>query len=61
MEIVKKFYDLEELRTEVFEGKISKAHIYNLVKKGKIPSICLGRRLLVPHSYVQSLFRIADK
>lgn len=58
MEKVKKFYDLEELHKDVFQGKISRAHIYNLVKNGEIPVIKLGRRFLVSHAFVDGLFNL---
>ena len=51
----KKFYELDELRVEVFQNKISRAHIYNMVKKGDIPAVKVGRRLLVPSWYVNKL------
>ena len=51
----KNFYDLDELREEVFQNKISKAHIYNLCGRGDIPTVRIGRRLLVPSWYVQKL------
>ncbi|WP_027937310.1 helix-turn-helix domain-containing protein [Anaeroarcus burkinensis] len=51
----KNFYDLDELREEVFQNKISKAHIYNLCSRGDIPAVRIGRRLLVPSRYVRQL------
>lgn len=49
------FYDLKELQEDVFQGKLSKPHIYNLVQRGEIPTISAGRRLLVPAWYVDKL------
>lgn len=51
------FYDLEELRTEVFDNRLSKAHIYNSVKRGEIETIKIGGRLLVPATWVNKLIR----
>lgn len=51
----KNFYDLDELREEVFQNKISKAHIYNLCGRGDIPTVRIGRRLLIPTWYVEKL------
>ena len=34
---------------------VSKSHIYNLVKLGRIPSFRLSRRIVVPASAVQAL------
>ena len=49
------FLDLEELRMEIFGGRVSKAHIYNCVKRGEIKTIRLGNRLLVPSWFVEQL------
>ena len=56
---VKKFYTLDELHSEIFQGKISKAHIYNLVARGEIKSIKFGTRILIPSTYVDGLFETA--
>ncbi|SFL43981.1 MerR family transcriptional regulator [Pelosinus propionicus] len=42
------FLDLEEVRMEVFSGKISRAYCYVLVKQGKIKAIRVGRKILIP-------------
>lgn len=55
MSDAKNFYDLDELRKEVFQGKISKAHIYNMANRGEIPTVKIGRRLLVPSWYIQKI------
>lgn len=52
------FYSLEELRNEIFNGKISKAAIYMAAKKGDIPTINIGRRILVPAEYVARITSI---
>lgn len=36
---------------------ISRAHAYNLCKAGKIKTLKLGRRILIPLSEVESLLR----
>ncbi|MEL7632752.1 hypothetical protein [Sporomusa sphaeroides] len=48
MEKNRNFWDLEEIRTEIFSGKISKAYCYVLAKTGKIRTIRIGRKILVP-------------
>ena len=55
MEKAKNFFDLDELREDVFQNKISKAHIYNLCSRGEIPAMKIGRRLLVPAWYVEQI------
>jgi len=52
------FYSLEELRTIIFDQKISKAAIYMAAKKGDIPTINVGRRILVPAEYVTRITSI---
>lgn len=49
------FLDLEQFRVDVLNGCVSKTHVYNCVKKGEIPSISIGGRLLIPMSYVDKL------
>ncbi len=51
----KKFYDLDELEKEVFQGKISRTLIYKMCKRGDIPTISIGKRLLVPAWWVNKL------
>lgn len=51
----KNFYDLDELGKDVFQNKVSKAHIYNQVAQGEIPSTKIGRRILVPAWWVNKL------
>lgn len=36
---------------------ISRAHAYNLAKAGKIKTLKLGRRILIPVSEVEALLR----
>jgi len=55
MEECRRFYDLEELRNLVFDGKISKAYIYVMVKEGKIDVRRFGRKILVPARSVEKL------
>jgi excisionase family DNA binding protein len=49
------FFDLEEIRNEVFSGKISKAYVYQLAKKGKIKTVRVGKRILVSASEAERL------
>ena len=48
----KKFYTLEELLTFI---PMSKAGLYKVVSEGKIPSIKIGRRVLIPAWWVEEL------
>ncbi|MPL69277.1 hypothetical protein SDC9_15014 [bioreactor metagenome] len=58
IEVKRNFYSLEELRTIVFNEKISKAAIYSAAKKGDIPTVNVGRRILVPAEYVARIISI---
>lgn len=55
------FLDLEQLRIEVFNGCVSKTHIYNCVKRGEIPSVSIGGRLLVPMTYVNDIMSKTER
>lgn len=55
MERKRNFFDLEEVRNSVFDGKISKSYIYVLAKEGKLETIRIGRKILVPASVVDKL------
>lgn len=48
MEKNRKFFDIEEIRSNIFDGKISKAYLYVLVKEGKIRTIKIGKKILIP-------------
>lgn len=51
----KNFYDLQEIRDDVFQGKLSTGHIYGLIKTGEIPSKRFGARILVPAGWVKKM------
>ncbi|MBP2658655.1 MAG: hypothetical protein H6Q69_1687 [Firmicutes bacterium] len=53
----KNFYDLEQLRNEVFSGLLSKAYIYALVKQEKIKSVRIGKRILISAAEAERLVR----
>lgn len=55
MEVKRNFYDLEEIRDLVFNGKISKSYIYVMAKEGKLDVVRFGRKILVPASAVTKL------
>jgi excisionase family DNA binding protein len=54
------FYNLAELQ-ELLDGQVSRIHLYNLVKRGEIPSCKFGKRLLIPASYVHTLINLQTK
>ena len=47
------FYDLSQLRKEVFNDLVSQAAIYQAIREGRIPSVRFGRRILVPASWIK--------
>ena len=51
----KNFYDIDELHSKVFQGTITKPHIYKLVAKGDIPSRKFGARILIPAQWVRQI------
>lgn len=55
MEAKRNFYDLEEVRNIVFDGKISKSFIYSMAQKGDLETIRLGRKILVRAEVVNKL------
>lgn len=54
-EMEKNFYDMEEIRQNVFNCKLSKAYLYLMVKEGKIQTRRFGKKILVPASEVERL------
>jgi len=54
-QVKRNFYDLEQMRKDVFSERLSKAGIYLAVKKGDIPVVKIGKRLLVPSWFVNQL------
>jgi hypothetical protein len=55
MEQKRNFFDLEELRKDVFDEKISKSYLYALAKEKKFETIRIGRKILVPAAAVDKL------
>lgn len=47
-----KFYNVKELAQLL---GVSKSLIYDLIYKEKIPAMRIGRRILIPHAYVEQL------
>jgi excisionase family DNA binding protein len=43
---------------EKFRGRISRDNIYSAIRDGTIPSVRLGRRILLPRADVDKLFGI---
>jgi len=55
LEKKRNFYDLEEIRNLVFDGKISKSYIYVMIKEGKIDVRRFGKKILIPVASVEKL------
>lgn len=51
-EISKQAYSVPEFAKAL---GLSRAHVYNLVARGEVPTIKLGHRLIVPGWYVEQL------
>lgn len=52
--MTRKFYNVPQFVQYVGEGTISKPNVYKLIQKGKIPVIYVGKRPLIPASWVKS-------
>lgn len=52
----KKFYNVTEVANILC---LSKSHIYSEVSKNKIPSIKIGKRILIPATYITKITEIA--
>lgn len=55
--MVKSFFDLKELQDDIFSGLISRAYIYALVRNGKIRTVRIGKRILVPAAEVDRIVK----
>ena len=51
----KNFYSPSTFRRDIMQGEISRAHLYSMIKKGEIPTVRIGQRLLIPGTYVRQL------
>lgn len=50
-----KFLTVHQLVKSLGENVISKTVIYSLIRKGKIPTVKLSNRLLIPYSWFEQL------
>ena len=53
-ETEKRFYTINQF-CEVISGTLSRGGIYKAVDRGEIPSKRIGKRILIPASYVREL------
>lgn len=48
------FFNVGEVATALH---VSKSHIYSLIRRGEIPSKQVGKRILVPKCFVETLLK----
>lgn len=48
LERARELLDVEEARTELYEARLGRAAFYEAIRRGEVPSIRLGRRILIP-------------
>ena len=48
---------ITDVRSEIGEDKISRASVYNAVGRGDLPSIRLGKRILIPRDGFEAWLR----
>lgn len=54
----RKFWSPDQVRHEIFLDEISKTTILTMLRKGKIPSIRMGRRWFIPSTWVQEQLNV---
>ena len=47
-------FNVSEVATAL---RVSKSHIYSLIRRGEIPSKQVGKRILVPKCFVETLLK----
>jgi len=57
----KMFWTLDEVRDQIYDGKVSKSTMFNMVRSGKIPSTRLVRRIFIPGWWVDRQIAIATQ
>lgn len=60
MESKRKFYTVSQLAEYLGENVISKGAVYSMIKKGEIPSMQLGDRILIPAQWVENFMETAN-
>lgn len=57
----RKFFTVAQLIEYLGNGVISKGSIYLMIKKGEIPTVRIGERILIPATWVEQFMLNADK
>lgn len=56
----RKFFTVSQLVEYLGQGVISRGTIYLMIKKGDIPTVRIGERILIPASWVEQFVANAD-
>lgn len=56
----RKFFTVSQLVTYLGDGVISRGTIYLMIKKGEIPTVRIGERILIPASWVDQFINNAN-
>lgn len=56
----RKFYTVSQLIEYFGSGVISRGSIYLKIKRGEIPTVRIGERILIPASWVEQFVANAD-
>ena len=57
----RKFFTFSQLIEYFGNGVISRGSIYLMIKKGEIPTVRIGERILIPATWVEQFMLNADK
>lgn len=57
----RKFFTVAQLIEYLGNGVISKGSIYLMIRKGEIPTVRIGERILIPATWVEQFMLNADK
>ena len=56
----RKFFTVAQLVEYFGNGVISRCSVYAMIKKGDIPTVRIGERILIPASWVEQFVTNAD-
>ncbi len=56
----RKFFTVSQLIEYFGNGVISRGTIYLMIKKGEIPTVRIGERILIPAAWVEKFMSNAD-
>ena len=56
----RKFFTVSQLVDYFGNGVISRGSVYLMIKKGDIPTVRIGERILIPASWVEQFVANAD-